>query len=393
MNQQPPGSDEFDDVDDFYRRASALDSSRPSEAVRRDVLAHAARLADERASSRGSHKGAASRFGWRPAVFGTLAAAALAGLMVVPRFLAPLGPAPVAAPSPTVPAQIPAPSLTAPTGPAPSPISTPAAKAASGPPAALLSTSAAQPTPSAEPSSPLARRERDTTSGPADVPVPAPAAAPPQERTPSQSGDLAQSPARDLARSPEPAGGRGAAMSPVDVARSQPPLPLPGLARSQQAPSSLGGNVAAAAASGLAASAASVPSASAEGVATRTDKPATLAEVTVSGARRTAQDDGLAEVVVVGPSPSEVRSAAENGDLPALRRLLDMPVNLDSRDSLGRTALMLATLRGHAGAVDLLLEHGADPNVADDHGVTPLQVAKNEKKAAIATALRRRGAR
>jgi len=91
MSKVPPSQDQPDDVDDQYRRASALDPSRPSEAVRRAVLAHAAQLVAKRATRR-----AVNQAWWRPAIFGTLAAAALAGLVVAPRFLA-LRPPPAAA--------------------------------------------------------------------------------------------------------------------------------------------------------------------------------------------------------------------------------------------------------------------------------------------------------
>ena len=104
MNELPPNPDEPEDVDDQYRRATALDPSRPSESVRRAVLAHAARLAAERAASTVSANGigagqgtAAAKIGaarrgapqsWRrPAIFGTLAAAALAGLLIAPQYL------------------------------------------------------------------------------------------------------------------------------------------------------------------------------------------------------------------------------------------------------------------------------------------------------------------
>jgi len=106
MNEVPPGRDESDDVDDLYRRASALDESRPSELVRRRVLDHAAQLAAERAaknvppriaSARGANRTWRRR---RPAIFGTLAAAALAGLLITPRFFTPSVPpgAPPSAP-------------------------------------------------------------------------------------------------------------------------------------------------------------------------------------------------------------------------------------------------------------------------------------------------------
>jgi hypothetical protein len=88
----PPSQDQPEDVDDQYRRASALDPSRPSEAVRRAVLAHAAQLAEERAtriegSKTKSTRTAVNPAWWRSAILGTLAAAALAGLMIAPRFL------------------------------------------------------------------------------------------------------------------------------------------------------------------------------------------------------------------------------------------------------------------------------------------------------------------
>jgi uncharacterized protein len=54
---------------------------------------------------------------------------------------------------------------------------------------------------------------------------------------------------------------------------------------------------------------------------------------------------------------------------------------------------MLATLHGQGDAVDVLLSHGADPNIADAHGTTPLQAALAGNQAAIAAALQRAGAR
>jgi hypothetical protein len=101
MNEVPPNQDPSDDIDDHYRRASALDPSRPSESVRRAVLAHATTLAEERAAKKHPTKTDSPRPSthhawWRPAIFGTLAAAALAGLLITPQFLAPRAP-PVAA--------------------------------------------------------------------------------------------------------------------------------------------------------------------------------------------------------------------------------------------------------------------------------------------------------
>jgi hypothetical protein len=94
MNKVPPSQDQPEDVDDQYRRASALDPSRPSEAVRRAVLAHAAQLAAERASRVAGSKTKSTRTAvnqawWRPAILGTLTVAALAGIMIAPRYLVP----------------------------------------------------------------------------------------------------------------------------------------------------------------------------------------------------------------------------------------------------------------------------------------------------------------
>ena len=217
MSGGPPDQEEPDVVGEEYRRASALNAGRPSEAVRRAVFDHAARLAAERAATsaiprRDIKPAAASRRRWRPAVFGSLAAAAVAGLLVAPHFWRPQAP-------PT------------------------------------------------------------TTLAP--------------------TADRA--PAADAAE-------RGA------------------------------------------------------------DPAAAL------------------------------RRAAETGDARALQVLLDArrdmdPGEIDARDTGGRTALMLATLFGHANVVTVLLAHGADPNAADADGRTPLQAATAGGRQEIIRSLRGAGAR
>ncbi len=109
MNERPPN--EEDDVDEQYRRASARDGSGPSESVRRAVLRHAAELAAQRGPREPApakidfKQPAANEVRWRPAAYGGLAAAALAGLLIAPHFLPPSSPpperrAPAAAPNP-----------------------------------------------------------------------------------------------------------------------------------------------------------------------------------------------------------------------------------------------------------------------------------------------------
>jgi hypothetical protein len=116
MSEGPLHPGEFDDVDELYRRVSGQDKSGPGESVRRAVLEHAARLAAERARNTVVNISAARRRAprptwWRPAVFSTLAAASLAGLLIAPQFLPPRqskrsesAPASVAQPSPSPPA-------------------------------------------------------------------------------------------------------------------------------------------------------------------------------------------------------------------------------------------------------------------------------------------------
>jgi hypothetical protein len=84
MNGLPPMDKGPEDIDEYYRRASALDPSGPTETVRRGILAHAAQLAAARARQR-----SAPGRGWKPALVGSLMAAGLAGLLMTPHFRIP----------------------------------------------------------------------------------------------------------------------------------------------------------------------------------------------------------------------------------------------------------------------------------------------------------------
>jgi hypothetical protein len=79
-----------DDIDEQYRRAAADHASRPSDAVRRAVLAHSAAIAAERAALGAPDPPVRTvNRKWRPAVWGGLAAAGLAGLLLLPRLQEP----------------------------------------------------------------------------------------------------------------------------------------------------------------------------------------------------------------------------------------------------------------------------------------------------------------
>jgi ankyrin repeat protein len=67
--------------------------------------------------------------------------------------------------------------------------------------------------------------------------------------------------------------------------------------------------------------------------------------------------------------------AARQGARAAVAALAEAKADLDAADPDGATALALAAINGHADVVALLLEKGANPNLADRTGMTPLYAA------------------
>jgi hypothetical protein len=129
-----------------------------------------------------------------------------------------------------------------------------------------------------------------------------------------------------------------------------------------------------------------------------------LDEVIVTGANRHQHQEPVAGITVGKPYTDAARAlavdrgealrqSADSGDLPGLRAVLDEKVSIDSRDSAGRTALLLAVLSGRDAVVTALLARGADPNISDAYGETPLHAAIAANRTEIAQALRRAGAR
>jgi Meckel syndrome type 1 protein len=344
MSEMPPSRDESEDVDDHYRRVSALDPSRPSEPVRRAVLDHAARLAEERMANAertankapggiGSTRSARQRTWRRPAAFGTLAAAMLAGVLIAPQFLAPRAPPKSA----SAPAQV------------------------------------SQPKAAATPAVPAEKKEQPPRSA-AD------------ERAREPRLGRAPAPAPALGRAPAPALGRA-------------PSPSPASPEVQ-------GNSAPASDSAAELAAKNAPT-TVESMAKARSGAAASSDSEADAARRsqtiTSSVNGmLAAPRAAAPAPqelaAELRRAAEVGDVTTVQSLLGkQPVGkqpvIDAPDAVGRTALMLAALHGQAAAVDALLASGADPNAADARGMTPLQAAVAGNQPAIVAALQRAGAR
>src|SRR5262245_4764323 len=71
-------------------------------------------------------------------------------------------------------------------------------------------------------------------------------------------------------------------------------------------------------------------------------------------------------------------SAAAAGDVAAISAALDAGADVDSRDSRGRTALLVATVAGRTEAVRRLLEAEPDIDLQDDRLDTPFLYAGAE---------------
>jgi ankyrin repeat protein len=90
--------------------------------------------------------------------------------------------------------------------------------------------------------------------------------------------------------------------------------------------------------------------------------------------------------------------AAHHGHPEAVRILLGTAIDKDHLNKLGWTALLEAVILGDGGPVHteivrLLVDAGANPNIADRDGVTPLTHAKRHGYAAMVRILEERGAR
>ena len=78
-------------------------------------------------------------------------------------------------------------------------------------------------------------------------------------------------------------------------------------------------------------------------------------------------------------SPAEqLQKAACGNDVLQMTALLEQGLKADSRDALGDTALMWAAALGHRAMVDLLMNHGANPKIANPNGDTPAHLAARQ---------------
>ncbi len=73
-----------------------------------------------------------------------------------------------------------------------------------------------------------------------------------------------------------------------------------------------------------------------------------------------------------GPPPSGIAVA---------RLLITAGAEINRQCEHGRTALQMASAWGHLDVVQLLIQHGADPTIRDDEGMTPAEIAVRSNRA------------
>ncbi len=88
----------------------------------------------------------------------------------------------------------------------------------------------------------------------------------------------------------------------------------------------------------------------------------------------------------------DLADAARCGDLEAVRRLVQLGLDINGRDGQGCTGLLRAAGGGHPALVEWLLEHGADAGLSARTGATPLSAAVSARQETIVARLIAAGA-
>src|SRR5690349_5179822 len=98
----------------------------------------------------------------------------------------------------------------------------------------------------------------------------------------------------------------------------------------------------------------------------------------------------LSTILLLIPFPAATSSAdalfraVQNDDTGAVTRLIQEHANVNAREQDGATALAWAALRSNLAIAGLLLKAGADPNLTNELGVSPLSLAIENGTPAIA---------
>ncbi|HUF04877.1 MAG TPA: DM9 repeat-containing protein [Aridibacter sp.] len=98
------------------------------------------------------------------------------------------------------------------------------------------------------------------------------------------------------------------------------------------------------------------------------------------------------EILEGKESSADVIRASESGSLDLLRAAIRAGQLIDKRNSIGRTALMIAAEKGHDALIEELINNRASLNASDDAGNTALILASKEGKDSAVRRLLRGGA-
>ena len=85
--------------------------------------------------------------------------------------------------------------------------------------------------------------------------------------------------------------------------------------------------------------------------------------------------------------------AALSGDTAAVQRSLDKGANIEAKNDMGETPLIVAAVRDQREVVKLLLDKGANISAKDGSGETALERAVGLGQEEVAKLLREHGAR
>jgi ankyrin repeat protein len=96
------------------------------------------------------------------------------------------------------------------------------------------------------------------------------------------------------------------------------------------------------------------------------------------------------EAQINQPGWTPLLYAATNGYTEIISILLENHAYIDSSSPNGSTPLMLAARGGHRAAVTLLLDEGADPTLKNENGDTAISWAEKAKQTDIADLIRAR---